>query len=225
MNDVIEKIVELRLKGLTFRKIANELNTSLGKVHYQWVKYQNNHPDILQQNKMLSNQNSIIEEKVFNHNIKFKTSRNCKLVILPQGSTSLYVYYQRGIMTRPILEQISGESWEQLKISLRIYEVTNILFNGNNSLGFLEFNNGFHEAYKSKFIDGLLPNKSYIAQIGYFLNGEFTAFCRSNPIQTPRNDSNQAGPLTNDVLNWKSGYVQKPNWIENFSAYSLYENN
>lgn len=36
---MIEEIIKLRGKGLTFRKIAEELDTTIGKVQYQWRKY------------------------------------------------------------------------------------------------------------------------------------------------------------------------------------------
>lgn len=36
---MIEEIVKLRRKGLSFRKIAVELNSTVGKVQYQWKKY------------------------------------------------------------------------------------------------------------------------------------------------------------------------------------------
>lgn len=36
---MIEEILTLRRKGLSFRKIAEELNTTIGKVQYQWRKY------------------------------------------------------------------------------------------------------------------------------------------------------------------------------------------
>ncbi|MBB6444925.1 DUF4912 domain-containing protein [Bacillus benzoevorans] len=36
---MIEEIKKLRRKGLTFKKIAEELDTTVGKVQYQWRKY------------------------------------------------------------------------------------------------------------------------------------------------------------------------------------------
>ncbi|WP_170007669.1 hypothetical protein [Bacillus fonticola] len=37
---MIEQIVKLRNQGYSFRRIANDLHSTLGKVHYQWSKYQ-----------------------------------------------------------------------------------------------------------------------------------------------------------------------------------------
>src|SRR4051812_26315522 len=39
---MIEEIKKLRRKGLSFRKIATELDTTIGKVQYQWTKYKKN---------------------------------------------------------------------------------------------------------------------------------------------------------------------------------------
>lgn len=36
---MIEEIIRLRTDGLSFRKIATELNTTVGKVQYRWHKW------------------------------------------------------------------------------------------------------------------------------------------------------------------------------------------
>ncbi|MHC8522556.1 helix-turn-helix domain-containing protein [Rossellomorea sp. H39__3] len=37
---MLEEIIKLREQGVSFRKIAKELDMTVGKVQYQWVKYQ-----------------------------------------------------------------------------------------------------------------------------------------------------------------------------------------
>lgn len=37
---MITEIIKLKEQGVSFRRIAKELNTTVGKVQYQWVKYQ-----------------------------------------------------------------------------------------------------------------------------------------------------------------------------------------
>ena len=39
---MIEEIIKLREDGLSFRKIASQLNTTVGRVQYRWNKYVNN---------------------------------------------------------------------------------------------------------------------------------------------------------------------------------------
>ena len=38
---MIEEIIKLRGDGLSFRKIASQLNTTVGRVQYRWNKYVN----------------------------------------------------------------------------------------------------------------------------------------------------------------------------------------
>lgn len=35
---MIDEIIKLRRRGLSFRKIASKLDTTVGKVQYQWTK-------------------------------------------------------------------------------------------------------------------------------------------------------------------------------------------
>ena len=39
---MIKEIIKLREDGLSFRKIASQLNTTVGRVQYRWNKYVNN---------------------------------------------------------------------------------------------------------------------------------------------------------------------------------------
>src|SRR4051812_21229009 len=39
---MIDEIIKLREDGLSFRKIASELNTTVGRVQYRWNKWVNN---------------------------------------------------------------------------------------------------------------------------------------------------------------------------------------
>ena len=38
---MLEEIIKLREDGLSFRKIASQLNTTVGRVQYRWSKYVN----------------------------------------------------------------------------------------------------------------------------------------------------------------------------------------
>jgi len=51
---LIEEITKLRGKGLTFRKIAEELDTTIGKIQYQWRKYNSQKDKPEEENVQLS---------------------------------------------------------------------------------------------------------------------------------------------------------------------------
>nr|WP_283244058.1 DUF4912 domain-containing protein [Bacillus suaedaesalsae] len=145
-----------------------------------------------------------------------------RLCLMVQNSTSIYLYWDLSKTKVQWVETNFQRSFSSMTKYLKIYHITSIMFNGHNAHG--EFELPLPEMTNNWFIRDLEPNQTYIAELGVKTDqGHFFTLLRSNPIDTPRNDVNQAGLFTESVHEWKQGQSSSPAWLENFSTYSYYE--
>ncbi|NMD71853.1 DUF4912 domain-containing protein [Bacillus sp. DNRA2] len=113
-----------------------------------------------------------------------------------------------------------GKPYDSFRTALRIYDITDIDFNGNNAHLFHEFM--MKKGQNDWKIKGLNANRHYCLEWGIHLSEtEFFPLLRSVPFQT-QFDSNVDLPVSKNPLNKQSNHAL-PQWSEHVSTYSYYE--
>ncbi|WP_246945898.1 DUF4912 domain-containing protein [Bacillus pinisoli] len=211
---MIQDIITLRNEGLSFREIARALDSTVGKVHYQWSK----HAKDLDEHQLIP-PTPITEQR----NRTTPGSYNLDQIrVMVKDFSTIYIYWELSTIKKSFLEHSFTRSFDHLPKFIKIYDVTSILFNGSNAHRECEIS--IPEMTNNWFVTDLEPNRTYLADFGVKTDhGEFFTVLRSNSIDTPRNAPEQAGLFTNSVLQWKTGSQQAPDWLEQFSTYSYYE--
>jgi len=227
---LLEQILELRRKGLSFRKIAKELGTTVGKVQYQWTKYMKSleegeqAADIEERNKT-EEANNPFETSAFHPLMKKNICEilgNNGMGARVAAATSAFVFWRIPKGKWRILDQYYGIKQHECTLILKANDITSIIYNGKNahSIKQMELQNGTEYAV----VGDLQANRSYCFEIGvldYYQT--FVPILQSNPIQLPRTNKAHAGVLANDMEKWVEGHLAVPNWIEHVSTYSYYE--
>ncbi|WP_227934977.1 DUF4912 domain-containing protein [Alkalihalobacillus deserti] len=209
---MIEQILALREKGYSFRKVASELDTTVGKVQYRYQKH-------LQQQE---NPDHVDDEKVhFLQSIPASYDRD-EVTLLPQSPTVIHAFWELSGSLRQMSEHQCRLPWHELRKQLRVYDCTMIDFNGHN--GHRYFDIEIPEMTNNWTIHGLEPNRTYMVDFGVITRQHtFLSLLRSNAIDTPRSTDSQKGLHVNAVYEWKQGQSNEPKWLEHFSTYSYYE--
>ena len=224
---LIEQIVTLRRKGLSFRKIAKELNSTVGKVQYQWKKYMKDQED-------LPKDESVSEERE-------KNNLSSKTTITTNFWTSIDVLTKNNGMEAWLLSEdaalvfwrIPDGKWQLISsyynldkstcsLAVKINDITSIIYNGKNAHSYRLV--PVDHLQESLFIEDLLPNRSFSFEIGVLdVYQSFLPILQSNPLHTPRTSFDQTGLLEEEMERWEKGDTAVPNWIEHVSTYSYYE--
>lgn len=207
VEGLIEDILALREKGYSFRKIAKELKTTVGKVQYRYQK----------------NQEGKAESNVPIRLIQVPSSyERDEVTLLPQSPTVIYSYWELSTAMRQMIEHQCRSAWHELNKHLRVYDCTMLHFNGHNAHCYIDID--LPEMTNNWMIRGLEPNRTYIVDLGIWTKqGSFLTIIRSNAIDTPRSDEAVKGLHVHAVHQWKDGQTTEPEWLEHFSTYSYYE--
>jgi len=107
-----------------------------------------------------------------------------KIVLQVRDPWWLHSYWELKNETLEDLRQSLGSAFYSAKFTLRVYDVSCIIFDGKNANSFfdIEINN----QAKSWYIDTKGPGRSWCVDLGLKLaNGEFITIVRSNIVQTP----------------------------------------
>jgi hypothetical protein len=216
---MIKEIIKLRGDGLSFRKIASELNTTVGKVQYRW-------------NKWIEDQDSEISNELNSQSTKESNSSNDSIILesIPlKGELKARLITPRKIILfwdtsetpKKIIERFFNRKFEELVTVTRIYDVTNILFNGKNAHHFNELTVPYQSGHW--IIKGLSENRSYIAELGVHLSeNQFFPLYRSDCIQMPSPEIVSGNSFQQELLLFQRYEVESPKWMEHVSTYSYY---
>ena len=111
--------------------------------------------------------------------------------------------------------------FENLIPVVRVYDVTDLVFNGKNAHHFFEIAVPYQNGHW--FIKGLVANRSYVAELGINISQkEFFPLFRSNTIQTPMMKIPNGNDMNHDLIHLKQHEEQPPKWIDHVSTYSYY---
>jgi len=213
---MIEEIIKLRGDGLSFRKIASELNTTVGKVQYRWNKWmEENNDEITNQQYSLDTNSS--DYTVSPELIPLRGELKAKLV----SPRKLILFWDISELPKKIIERFFNRKFKELVTIIRVYDVTNIMFNGKNANHFSEITVSYQSGHW--FIKGLTEHRSYIAELGvHITDNEFFPLYRSNGIQTPSYDIQSGNTVHQELLQFHRYEEESPKWMEHVSTYSYY---
>ena len=107
-----------------------------------------------------------------------------KIVLQVRDPWWLHSYWEVTPQTIDSLKNSLGDTFYSAKIVLRVYDVSNIHFNGKNANRFFDIEVNYD--ISSWYIDTAGPGRSWCVDIGLRLpNGEFIRIARSNIVHTP----------------------------------------
>ncbi|PLR87594.1 DUF4912 domain-containing protein [Bacillus sp. V33-4] len=221
---MIEEIIKLRRNGLSFRKIALELGSTVGRVQYQWKKY------IHEERKGLRtgivSRPEQIDVRAGNGFSGLGDSAPLttqdELVLWSVSADKVYAFWRLSRFIKNLVQQYFDQDYHDLSTVLRLYDITSIIFNGHNAHGHHEIM--IAEDVQNWTFKGLKPNRSYCIELGVKLSGtKFFPLLRSNSIHMTRTSAQQSGKLLKDITTFMEKYDSPPNWIEHVSTYSYYE--
>ena len=222
---LIEQIINLRRKGLSFRKIATELNSTVGKVQYQWKKYVKDQElnGQAEENKRENSpqENSSFVPEHFWTSMDILTKKNGMEAWLTSENTTL-VFWRIPEGKWQLISTYYDIDRESCSLAVKINDITSIIYNGRNAHNYrlLSVDN----QQESIVVKDLSPNRSFCFEIGVLdVYQSFLPILQSNPLHTPRTSHEQTGEMEKELLKWENGQVSVPNWIEHVSTYSYYE--
>ncbi len=107
-----------------------------------------------------------------------------KMVLMVRDPWWLYTYWEIKQETVERLKHELKDEFYKAKRLLRVYDVTNIIFNGSNANRFFDIQ--IHEFANNWYIDAGAPGRSWCVDLGLKLSdGRFITILRSNVVQTP----------------------------------------
>lgn len=210
---MLAEIIKLKNEGKSLQNISDLLGISIGKIRYQWNKFQNHKNDVTA--------NSVYPRFSYqDEDLEGFSAGKLSLVLVSKDRVFCQWELQEWFV------RAMGELFDPIAdfqiYDLRLYDVTDILFNGNNA----------HHTYCFKvpassrhwFIKGLKRNRSYVCELGFFTcHHEFFPLLRSHPIHTPYERPDQYQTMFPAMEKFKNQETERPLWVEHASTYTYYE--
>jgi uncharacterized protein len=215
---MIEEIKKLRREGLSFRKIAAELDSTVGKVQYQWTKYMKQE-ELKKTHPPRTNPETIVSRLTLKHYAGTTDHLTAWLI----SNHKVFVFWKLSEDKKDLITQYYGKHFSDYEMMIRFYDVTHVLFNGSNANGIQEVKIG-HEQEQLVY-DLIQSNRCYVVELGVKItHHQFLPLLRSSSLHVPRTGINQVGDLEKELANYTIENDQAPNWIEHVSTYSYYQN-
>lgn len=126
-----------------------------------------------------------------------------KITIVIRDARWIYAYWEVTPQSRDSASRQWGERFNNAKLTLRVYDVSDIVFDGLNARGY--FDVLINEYANSWYIETAGPGKSFCVDIGYLLPGkEFVTIARSNrvlmPIEGPSNITDEEWMVSEETF-------------------------
>ncbi len=107
-----------------------------------------------------------------------------KIVLQVRDPRWLHTYWEVKEQTIEELKIRLGDDFYRARKTLRVYDVTNIIFNGSNANSFFDIQ--YNDFATNWYIDTAGPGRSWCVDLGLMLpDGRFITILRSNVVQTP----------------------------------------
>lgn len=121
-----------------------------------------------------------------------------------------------------VIEHFFNKRVEELIQAVRLYDVTDRIFNGQNAHYFHEVIVPYQNGHW--YIKGLLSNRNYVAELGVKIpENEFFPLLRSNPVQTPLMKMTSSNEMQLGLSIIQQIENSKQKWVDRVSTYSYYE--
>jgi hypothetical protein len=138
-----------------------------------------------------------------------------KIALLPRDPVWLFTYWEIPQSAKDNLSRVHGDNFIPSFLILRVYDVTNVDFNGTNANR--SFDIRISEKAESWYINVGEFNRAWLIEIGYILkDGSFTAVARSNTIALPKYGVSESA----DAEQWASYNVFDKELLEQIGATS-----
>jgi hypothetical protein len=209
---MLERILQLRAQSMSIAQIAQECGLTVGQVKYQLRKCKH---FTAAEGMAEQTERQEFAERGSGWRLPSFYARDVVKVMV-QSPAVLYVYWE---ITWPRMRMVASylqADYRQIHKGLRLYDVTDRLFDGANAHGYRDV--PVHAEACSWYIRDVEPGRTYIVDFGLFHEGRFCPILRSEPVATPRNKPAHWGePLIEPAKD-----TRYPAWFENFSSYSVY---
>ena len=107
-----------------------------------------------------------------------------KIILQVRDPHWLHAYWELRDQTIQGLKRKLGDDFSRAKKVLRVYDVTNIIFNGSNANRFFDIQ--INDFANSWYVDTAGPGRAWCVDLGLMLaDGRFITILRSNIVQTP----------------------------------------
>ena len=107
-----------------------------------------------------------------------------RIILQVRDPRWLHSYWELRERTIQDLKNKLGEGFYRAKRVLRVYDVTNIIFNGSNANRFFDIQ--VNDFANSWYVDTAGPGRAWCMDLGLMLaDGRFITILRSNVVQTP----------------------------------------
>lgn len=217
---MIEEIIKLREDGLSFRKIASQLNTSIGRVQYRWNKYVNHQEN---QRNYTGEEKTQMEKIILNQPSNDYSPIKGELQVKLVTPRKVIIYWEVSKIPEKVFSLFYNRSFEDMVHIVRIYDVTDIIFTGKNAYHYYDITVPYNKGHW--FIKGLTSNRSYVAELGVkFNDNDFFPVLRSNSVQTPALGNLNGSEIYHSLVHNQQIDHYSPKWIDHVSTYSYYGN-
>ncbi|QPC46880.1 DUF4912 domain-containing protein [Mangrovibacillus cuniculi] len=217
---MIEQILALREQGMSFRKIADEIGSTVGKVQYRWNKYMKE-LEVMQAEEQVAA--TVLEEQVETPVVKIeKKFAPTSLVCHFTHASTVMVMWESVKLELDIIKNLYDLKVDELQLVLRAHNITAIEFNGWNSHYYQDILLPAKGEEGSWVVRGLKGGNSYLLQLGILTPmRKFFPINQSQPIHAPRLTKDQQNFVTKAIMS-KAIETVKPQWIEHVSTYTYY---
>ena len=139
--------------------------------------------------------------------------------MLCQSNGTLSIHWNISTLSKQLFEECFLTKWKEEELSVIIYDITNVMFNGHNANKWKEL---WINPNENHLFVTLPPNKTYIADMVVPLSSSsYYTILRSNSIHL--GDSNMTDvAIPADSPGWKRHPTASQEWAPLFSAYSCY---
>jgi uncharacterized protein len=216
---MIEEIIKLREGGLSFRKIASQLNTTVGRVQYRWNKYVNSQEN--QVEEYVVEEENRKEDNFYEQPPIVYSPAKGELQVKLVTPSKVIVYWEASKIPEKVISLFYNRKVEELVHIVRLYDVTDIIFTGTNAHHYYDIAVPYNKGHW--FIKGLTANRSYVAELGVKLKeNDFLPVLRSNSVQTPPLGNVNGSEIFNNLVHNQQINQNSPKWIDHVSTYSYY---
>ncbi|WP_394232957.1 DUF4912 domain-containing protein [Niallia oryzisoli] len=219
---MIEEIMKLRSSGLSFRKIADELDTTVGKVQYQWKKYKKSEETKVEGKRKQSKlfMKNIIQNRYLNRKKLGKAEAEHLTAWILSGN-KLFVFWHVLNVKKDLVSSYFDKPFNSFQKVLRIYDGTQILCHVSTVHPIQELK--LQDGQAVSLLTKLKSDCIYIVEMGIVVSDDkFFPLLRSNSVHIPNGNRN-LGELDEKVIDTLE-HVQ-PEWADHVSTYSYYESN
>lgn len=208
----------------TFQKIAEDLHLTVDRVQSYWKNWMGKQEDLLV--NLNPNETNLQDED--------SSQANSPVTNIPQLQGKMQAklipprkaifFWDSSDLPKRFFQYYFNIRFDDLVPVIRIYDVTQIQFNGKNAHHFYEIPISYQQGYW--IVKGLFSNRSYLAEVGVKLsNGSFFPLLRSNSIRIPKLENVLDNEFYQDISQLYRDEEQTPKWREFVSTYSYYLDN